>query len=870
MVISPRTILSLIFFCLINLFGQEADSFLLDSSDSLAIAETDSLLTDSLAIMQQDSVSADSASSDQVDDVVYTSAQDSLSFNVRDKKMSVYGKGELKYKQSSLTSGKILIDFPTNSLEAFGVADTADTTGEGLIETPALTEQGETYEGKYIQYNFKNQRGYISLAKNETEDSRYSGKVVKKVSKDVYFIQDGIYTTCGGDDPVTYFTADKMKVIHKDKVIAEWIFIYIGGVPLPVPLPFAVFPAESGRRSGIIAPSYGQMSKRGWYFSDFGYYFALSDYMDLTLTGDYYTRGGWGTGSRFRYAKRYEYSGNINAGYSVISYGEEDDPDRSKQIDWSLSVYHNQTFNPSTKFNANLQFQSSSYLTNNSTSYNDLLTQNIISNATFNKEWDNQTSLSINYSRTQKLKSGDISETLPSVKYNVPIFYPFQRESTKSDDEKWYELIGIKYSSQFENERNKEDGHLDIRGGFRHDVSVSASPKFGYFSFTPSVGYTEKWYNKSIKKELVTETLVDSSGASYDSTYVATSDVKKINFVRTYNFAVSAQTKLYGMFNINNFGIQAIRHTVTPVISYSYTPDFSKNSYGYYGSYVDTSGSLVKYNRFADEVFGGPGSGESQSINLSVSNLFEMKTAKDPTDTSSQQKKVELLNLTASTGYNFAAEEFKLRDLSLRYSTKIGSILNLSGSSVYSFYVFENNKTVNKYMISHGRGLMRMTNFSLSMSTSISGKSSSDDKKDDNTGDDEESEYAAFNKRDYALMDDDVPSDLSIPWELGLDYSYSLNKTDPEDPYVNSTLGADLSLNLTTKWKITFSGSYDFEAHELVTPRISVYRDLDCWEMNFSWNPSGTYSGFNFQIRMKAPELQDIKVTKTRDFYTGR
>ena len=276
----------------------------------------------------------------------------------------------------------------------------------------------------------------------------------------------------------------------------------------------------------------------------------------------------------------------------------------------------------------------------------------------------------------------------------------------------------------------------------------------------------------------------------------------------------------------------------------------------------------MKYDRYAEEVYGGSGRGESQSINLSVSNLFEMKTSKDPTDTSSQQRKIKLLSLTASTGYNFAAEEFKLRDLTVSYNTQIGSSLNLSGSSAYSFYMYENGARVNKFMASHGRGLFRMTRTSFSISTSISGKKS--DGRSGNSSGEEESEYAAFNQDDYAIVNTDVPSDLSIPWDLSLNYSYNLSKSNPNKPVVNSTLGADLSLNLTNKWKITFSGNYDFDEHELVTPRIGIYRDLDCWEMNFSWNPTGTYSGFNFQIQMKAPQLQDVKVTKTRDFYTGR
>lgn len=842
-------------------YGQQADTINVSQTESDTLT---SVPTDSAAV--EDSLTA---SDDEVDAVVYASASDSLLFDVKNKKMNIYGNGELKYKQTDLVSGKIIIDFPTNELEAFGVADTADTTGETFVETPQLTEEGETYQGSYIKYNFQTQRGYISLAKNEEEGSRYEGQRIKKVSKDVFFIEDGIYTTCGGEDPVTYFTAKKMKVIHKDKIIAEWIFMYIGGVPLPVPLPFAVFPAESGRRSGIIAPSYGRIGNRGWYFRNFGYYLALSDYMDLALTGDYYTRGGWGTRSRFRYAKRYNYSGNINAGYSVITTGEENDPDRTKQIDWNLSVFHNQQFNPSTRLDANLQFQSSTYLENNSVSYDDLLKQDIISNATLNKRWDNGTSLVLNYSRRQNLQSGNIYETLPSASYNVPVFYPFRDKYSTSRDQQWYELIGVNYSGKLTNQRNKIEGDLNIRGGVQHNVSVNASPKVGYFNFTPAVNYTEKWYNKRIEKEVVPEYSVDSLG-NVDTTYsVVDKDIKEINFVRTFDFSLSTQTKLYGMFNINNFGVEAIRHTVTPSISYNYRPDFSEDKFGYYGEYVDVNGELVSYDLYQNEVFGGVSSGESQSINFSVGNVFEMKTLKDPTDTTSQQEKIQLLNLTASTGYNFAADKFKLSDLRLNYRTQVGNWLNFSGSSIYSFYIYKDG-LINKFLVSEGRGLFRLTNFNFTISTTLSGEKLSGEERRSGFGEDEESDYAAFNKSDYIALYDEVPSDFSIPWNLSLNYNYNMSKANPDNPTIRSTIGANLSMNLTEKWKLTFRGNYDFDANELTAPQVTIYRDLDCWEMNFTWNPIGTYRGFRFEIRMKAPELRDIKVTKTRDIFTGR
>ena len=833
------------------------------SGDSLSVAAP----ADSTTV--QDSTAKKNI---DIDAVVYASATDSLSFDVKNKMMYIFGSGEMKYKQSDLQSGKINVDFENNTLDAFGIPDTSDPTGGKYIQTPVLSERGETYEGHSIKYNFKTQRGFISLAKNRAEDSRYEGKKVKKVDKNVYFIEDGLYTTCDSTNPHTHFEASEMKVIQGDKIIAKWIFMYIGGVPLPIPIPFGVFPNESGRRSGIIVPVYGYSKTQGQYFRNFGYFFALSDYVDLALTGDYYMQGGWGARSRVRYAKRYDFNGNINAGYSHLTVNEEGDPDRTEQTDWNLSIIHSQQFNPTMSLNVNLQFQSSSYVRNNSTNYNDLLTQNIVSNATFTKRWDeSRTSLTLNYSRTQNLDNGSISEILPSVSFSMPTSYPFESETSSSRDKKWYEYIGYSYSGQFKRSRNKDDtGSVTSKMGAQHAISASASPKIGYFNISPRLNYKEKWYDKHIKREMVSKDSVNSAtGETVYYNELEESEVKELGFVRTFDFSLSASTKLYGIWNANTLGIEAFRHTITPSISYNYTPDFTKDKWGYYDSYVNEDGEIVRYDKYGQGIFGGVSGGESQRINMSIGNVFELKTMKDMTDTTSQAKKIQLLNLTMGTSYNFASDSLKLGDLSLTYRTQIGELLNLYGSSSFTFYDYVNKKKVDQFLVSKGKGLFRMNSFSLSASTTLSGNEIEGEKRRGEENEVDE-EYNAFKKTDYIALYDEQPPDFAIPWNLSLSYAYNLSKETPDTHNISSSMSLNLTFSLTKNWKFTTRGGYDFMSKKITAPQITVYRDLHCWEMNFTWNPMGTYSGFFFEIRMKAPELRDIKVTKSKGLYSGR
>ncbi|MGK9476037.1 putative LPS assembly protein LptD [Melioribacter sp. OK-6-Me] len=798
----------------------------------------------------------------EIDDVVYASATDSLIFNISSKKMFLYGKADLRYKDIELQSALINLDYNTNDLEAFGIKDTSDTTIQSWKDTPILKEGLEVYEGSSLKYNFKTQRGFISMAKNRESDSRYEGEKVKKVEKNIYFIEHGMFTTCELDTPHTYFTASQMKVIQKERIIARWIFMNIAGVPFPLPLPFGIFPSEAGRKSGLIVPTYGQDVRRGQYFNNFGYFWAMSDYMDLSLTGDYYTKGGYGLHSRFRYSKRYSFDGSFNADYSKISIGESTDPlsKRSEVDDWRLSWTHSQNINPTTQLNANLQFSSSSYLQNNSINYNDILSQNLISNATFTKRWDESgASLSINYNRTQKLQSGDIYESLPSITFSKNLFYPFKGESSDPRTQKWYEQVGVSYNASLLNKRSKVNDKTDKRAGVQHRLQINASPKIGYFNISPSINYNEKWYNKRIKIENVKIKKYDpATNTEYEIDTLITKDINEYNFVRTFDMSLTASTKLYGIIQPNILGIEAFRHTLRPSISYTYQPDFSDDTWGYYDYYTDSNGNIIKYDKFSNEVYGGSGSGKRQSINLSIGNVFEMKMQKDPSDTSeSTDNKIQLLNIDASVGYNFASEEYKLSDLRLSYRTQIGQYLSFNGSSAYTFYDYEGNTKVNRFLLSAGKGLFRLTNFSFSITTNLSSDKFYD-KKNEGTDSDSLSE-AQLKKSVY-----------TIPWELSLGYNYNLSKTTPSVVNKYSNLSVNLSFSLTEKWRFIVRGSYDFDRKQFTAPQISIYRDLHCWEFNLIWNPLGTYRGFRFELRMKAPEFRDIKVTRAHGVFSGR
>ncbi len=416
----------------------------------------------------------DTTSRSSVDTVVVYSASDSITFSPVTRFMKMYGKGNIEYRETNLKAARIDINWNTSTLVAYGVKDSTDSTKNKMSGNPVMSDGGEQYTGAQIAYNFKTQRGKITLAESQMSGAYYYGEEIRKMDRNVLFVSDGRYTTCDKPEPHYYFASTKMKVIPHDKIVAEPIYLYIADVPV-FALPFGVFPNERGRRSGIITPAFGEDARLGRYLSGGGYYWAISDYTDLTARADWYTKGGWIFHGVFNYALRYKFAGNFSLNWTNKHYGLQSDPGYQTQRDYNISINHHQDFNPTTKLDVNFSFASSSYYQNTTTNLDDYLRQNIVSNATLSKSWEGTpNSVSINLYRDQDLRNGNVRMRLPSVSFSHSQSYPFRlRKAGKStsDNFAWYELIGINYSGQFESEYTGSSSVLRSASCFRRSPS---------------------------------------------------------------------------------------------------------------------------------------------------------------------------------------------------------------------------------------------------------------------------------------------------------------------------------------------------------------------------------------------------------------
>jgi len=772
--------------------------------------------------------------------------------------MNLYGKSELQYQTTGLKSERVNVNWDDATLVAYGAADTVKV--DSIIGKPIMRDGGSEYHGDQVRYNFQTRKGKIAIGTTQMDNGYYVGTQIKKVEPDVLCVSDGTYTTCSDKDPHFYFESPKMKVFVRDKVVAEPVLFFVAGVPI-FALPFGVFPAHGGRSSGIITPAYGEDARYGWYLSHIGYFLAVSDYWDIATMFDLYSRGRWQNMTNIRYSQRYNFGGSITARITSSPEGDPSDPNYYKSRQYYVNFTHGQQISPSSHLDVNFTFMSSDYFKNFSTNLTDILTQNVISDATYWKSWESSTSsLTINVHREQILNTGETNEQLPSITFSQGTIYPFRKTfktrgltSTTGSDERFIDMLGFSYNANASNSQSKvptvidsvksspSEQNLTNINDFLHTKTQSLSqgltfsispPKLGYFNVAPSLSFNDArvWAQKEAPIRVITDSLLGDSIS------------RSKNIIGTVNTGVNVSTKLFGLFQPDLFGITAIRHTLTPTFGLFYY----KQIYG---------DNMQKY---------------SMTGSFNVGNNFEMKIQKG--DSAKTEDKIQLINIDASTSYDFAKNSKNFSPVNISYSTAIGQYLNLGGNAVYNLYVFDTtvNDRVNKFLLKEQGKFGDLTSFSLNLSTSFKGekkqKPSNAGIPDSTIQEQEKSSGQTMpssgQKKMYYSIYDREDADFSIPWNISLSFYFSQSQPNPKSYSRQSVIKASLSFNLTEKWQISTSGSYDFVLKQHFIPSVSVTRDLHCWQMNFSWYPMGYLEGYRFELKVKAPQLQDIKITK--------
>ena len=842
--------------------------------------------------------------------VVYT-AKDSMTFFMDTKTAYLYGNADVKYQNINLTSENIHMNMDSSTVHAvYGLDSLGNKYGK-----PVFKEGSDEYKTETMSYNFKTKKGYITNIYTEQEEGFLTSEQSKKGTEGEYYLKGGTYTTCDEEHPHFYIRMSRAKVRPGKSVFSGPAWLVVEDVPLPLAVPFAYFPITSHYASGFIMPTYGDEFTRGFYLRDGGYYFAISDYMDLKVTGEIFTKGSWGIGAQTTYKKRYKYAGNFYFNYQVTKDGEKNMPDynvtKNFKVQWSHRT--DPKASPNSSFSASVNFATQSYEKNNlsslynPTSYSQSTrTSSVSYSHNFRKIG---LSLSSSFNISQNMRDSIISLTLPSMSWSLSTFYPFKRK-VNVGKERWYEKISLKYTGTFSNSiTTKEDKLLhsslvkDWKNGMKHNIPISASFNIlKYINVTPMLNYTERWYTNKVIQSW------DAGGNQ-----VVRDTIYGFNRVFDYNLSLSANTKLYGFYKPNPkvFGekLQMVRHVFTPTVSFSYAPDFGDSRYGYWKTYTRTDEegnvTIVPYSPYTGSLYGTPSQGKTGAISMSISNNVEAKI-KSKNDSI---KRISIIDeLGASLSYNMAAERQPWSNLSTRLRLKYGkATFNMSAVFMTYAYEFDKNGNVvvgNRTEWSYGRwgrfqGMSKNLSYTFNNQSlkkfkqgikKLFGKNKDLDEDLDNEDTDEEDEEGVDdletnidnpNKTTKKVNDDGLDADgymkFQLPWAFSISYGITMYEDRSKDinvktmryPYsFTQNLNFSGNLKLASNWNCNFASGWDFTTKKISMTTVNITRDMHCFNISCGL-VFGVYTSYHISLRANASTLTDALKYDKKSSYSS-
>lgn len=787
-------------------------------------------------------------------------AEDSIPIMVALNKAFLYNKAHIDYGDVSLDAGYIELDWGKNEVYARGILDSAGN----IVQSPIFKQGDETYETSEIRYNFSSNKAIIKTVITREGESYLHGDVIKRQDESTFYIKHTAFTTCNKRHPHFEVTTDKAKIIVGDRIITGPANLVIADVPTPIILPFGFFPAQDKRASGFIIPTFNSHEGKGFGLVNGGYYFSINQFVDLSLTGEVYSRGGWGVRASSNYKKRYAYNGTLEMRYNRTligdpryqDYGRFEDS-RDFRIRWS----HRQDpkARPDLTFSASVDLANPTFNRFNTNSPNDFLQNTTTSSISMDKRWlGTPFSLTASAYHTQNNINKNFSLSLPKMAFTMQRIFPFEQKN-RVGKAKWYERIGVNYAAATEARLATNYDSLrvgaerisqQLQTGMNHNINVSTNERlFKFFSFSPSARFTSRWYpSKHTYSYQGNDSLV-------------TDTVSGFSMVNTFSASANVSTKVYGTFFFKKGKIRAIRHMMTPQVGFSYSPDFSNEFWGVYQQLEDSTGTTQYFDRFNGYLYGSAGRGVNGSVNMQLGNNLEAKirSSKDSTG----ERKIKILDrLNFGTSYNMAAKEFNWAPLNVvAQSSVLKNKVQLTYQGVYDFYGFDTtqNKRVNISAREINGVLARNTSSNFSVNMRWQGNLGAERKKQNSSSplgleEDDINYYSVSNYMDF-----------SMPWSIGLQYNYQISNTNLQSRIGTHALGVDVQFDPTPNWHLIVTTGYDLVRQEITYTNLNIVRDLHCWELRINWVPFGFQQSYMIGINIKANSFKDAKLERRRN-----
>ena len=873
---STYTVGLLIFFCLNHLQSQI-------STDSLALASNDEIVKNTLTdtIPQKEPT--------LLDKVEYN-AKEYVRINRKESKLYLYDQAELYYQDMVLKAGIIVLDYSKNEVTAGRIADSLGV----LVQNPYFKQINNEIYPDSLRFNFDTQKALIWNSKSAQNGMNVYAAFTKKENDSVYYIKDAKVTTGGElEDSDYYFRIRKGKMVPQGKIVTGFTNMYIADVPTPLALPFAYFPSSQKQQSGFLFPTIGESNNRGYYLQNGGYYLGLSQFFDLSLTGDYYSNGSYGFRADSQYKLMYNFSGRLSMRFENLISGERGIPGYSKSTVFNIRWNHSKDpkSSPNSNFSASVNFGSSDYFRESVNQLNspNFLNNTLSSSVAYTKRIPGNPSvnMSVNANMSQNSKTKSVNLTLPTFQGSLDRIFPFEPKDRPKKG--LIQNINLQYSVRAENRMITTEEELftskmfeNARSGVQHSIPLSTNFKIlKHFNLAASANYKEVWQPRTVRYNNY-DPLID--GVKKDT-------LSGFSAFRTYSYGINMATTIYGTVNFEKGKIRSIRHTIRPSVSYSTAPSFDQ----YYDEYIiDADGNTREYSPFEGGLFGTPSRGISQSMGISVNNVFEAKII-DPDTTKTELKKVQLLkNFNLSTSYNLVADQFKWSPV--RVTTGIDLFdkkmsINL-GATMDMYALDDQNRRINEFNINKGGGLFRVTSANLNTGYNFSNETfSKDKKKEKEKNEEEEDPFSFFENASGGGRQDDLFGDTigmnndttnryeeddkdvskypsyrtQIPWNLKFTYSLTYSNSRNQNDFANNSLMFSGDVELTPKWEVGGSSGFDFKNHGFTYTQLRFNRDLDSWRLDFSWVPFSNRASWNFFIGIKSGLLSDIKYEKNRE-----
>ncbi|MCU0422844.1 MAG: hypothetical protein MUC81_08545 [Bacteroidia bacterium] len=833
---------------------------------------TTEIQDDTLSIIEDDSVEIRLSKSAIKTEVKYT-AQDTILYDAAKQVVYLYKNAKVEYEDLILTADFIKIELGKTLIHATGLVDSAGNE-TGL---PVFNQGGTEYKVKRVSYNYKSKKGYLSELRTKEGEGYVKGQDVIRTPDNEFGIKASYYTTCDLDTPHFHIHANRLKIIPDKKIVTGSANLRIEGMPTPLIIPFGIFSIKRGQSSGIIIPTYGSSINRGFFLRGGGYYFGLGAKADYMVTGDIFSQGSYALNNLLRYSNRYKFNGRVGVNFANNRFGAIGDPEFSTSKDLRINWVHfvDPKARPGTSFSADVNYTSPLFLRNNSFVPQNIVANQIVSSVNFGKSFaGGKYNFTSNAGMSQNLQTRQLNISFPNLTFTVSSFNPF-KPKYKSSPDKWYENISMNYTANFRNELNTFDSilfnterrgdllrYIDTTGryGLSHSLPIQTSFKlFKYYTLSTSLALNDVWYMNTIRRELI-----DSN--------VVTTRVDGFARAFTYQPRIGINTRYYGTFKFKGNKLKAIRHVMSPTLDFTYTPDYSSSRWGYFNTYRDVSGREVRYSRFERGIFGGPGIGRQGNVGFVLENNIEMKVMRGK-DTARKEEKIQIFEvLRFATFYNIFADSLHLAPVAITTRTKLFKNIILNTDATLDPYQnniitneggFKSVVRTNEFYFSNGGKLGVITSGQIGLSATFNPEtfSKKSEAKRSKHADDWNSQFD--NPADYY--------DFNIPWNLSLTYTVRYNRyntlNNPQADNYIQTLNFSGDINLTKNWKIAGTSGYDFQAKQIALTTFDIVRDLHCWTFKLTWIPIGFRTSFFFQINVRSSVLQDLKLTRRREWF---